>query len=80
MVSQLKKNLNRRNKCQCLLLSRFCGLSEWIVIGIGMKSNKEHSKLWITQSLNDSTAFSEPNKCLFSSKSAVKWSGTEGAI
>jgi hypothetical protein len=80
MVSQSKKSLNRRKGCQCLSLSKFWGLPEWIAIGIGAKSGKGCSKSLISQSLNDSTASSEANKALFSFWSAVESSGIEEAI
>jgi hypothetical protein len=45
-----------------------------------VKLGKERTKSWNLQSLNDSAASSGLNKCLFSSESAVEWSGMEGAI
>jgi hypothetical protein len=45
-----------------------------------VKSDRELSKSWISQSLNDSIASSRVNKALFSFLSAVESSGIEGAI
>jgi hypothetical protein len=45
-----------------------------------VKLDKGPSKSWILQSLNDSAASSELNKCFFSSGSAVERAGIEGAI
>jgi hypothetical protein len=42
------------------------------MIRIGVKSGRGRNKSLISQSLNDSVASSELNKCLFSSESAVE--------
>ena len=63
-----------------LIIYRFWGRPEWILIRINIKSGKECSKSLISQSKKDSAASSELNKSLFSFLSAVESSGIEVAI
>jgi hypothetical protein len=80
IISQLKNSLKRRNRCQYLLILRFCGFPECKLIEIGLKCGIERSKSLISQSLNNFIASSELNRALLSLRLAIESSRIEGAI